>query len=219
MLKTFKQAVQEHCWGLEGTVSYDGWTGGNHHHYIAFMVHCRGQNHVIWVHDASGECKTAVNLFCELEEVINKLEETWNIVIIAITSDAGGEALKACKMAQRKYPHLVVPDCYGHQSNLIVGNFFRSNAEFLQFTDKATELIGWLRGKTYVLSLLCEVQLTNSLHILAVICAVLTRWTTHYLSYHCLLEIQLSLQILVENEKKLELRNQQLLLGDTSAHE
>jgi len=42
-LKTFKQAAKEHCRGMEGTVSYDGWTGGNHHHYIAFMVNCRGQ--------------------------------------------------------------------------------------------------------------------------------------------------------------------------------
>jgi len=143
-LKTFKQAAQEHCQGLEGTVSYDGWMGGNHHHYIAFMIHCIGQNHVIWVHDASGACKTAVNLFHKMEEVINDLEENWNIIIIALTSDAGGEVLKVCKMAQRKYPHLVAPDCYGHQNNLIVGDFFRSNTEFLQYTNKATELIGWL---------------------------------------------------------------------------
>jgi hypothetical protein len=43
MLKGFKQAAQEQCQGLEGTVSYDGWMGGNHHHYVAFMVNCRGQ--------------------------------------------------------------------------------------------------------------------------------------------------------------------------------
>jgi hypothetical protein len=105
------------------------------------------------------------------------------------------------------------------QTNLIVGDFFKSNAEFLQYTDQATELIGWLRGKTYILALLHEVQQTNSLHILAVIRAVLTRWTAHYLAYRRLLEIRLSLQILVENDEKLELRNQQLLLGDASARE
>ena len=42
-LKAFKQAAQEQCQGLEGTVSYDGWTGGSNHHYIAFMVNCGGQ--------------------------------------------------------------------------------------------------------------------------------------------------------------------------------
>jgi hypothetical protein len=70
-----------------------------------------------------------------------------------------------------------------------VGDFFRSNAEFLQFTDKATELIGWLQGKIYVLALLHDVQLTNSLHVLAMIRPVLTHWTTHYLAYRYLLGI------------------------------
>ena len=89
----------------------------------------------------------------------------------------------------------------------------------MQFTDQATELIGWLRGKTYVLALLQEVQLTNSQRVLAVIRTVLTRWTAHYLAYRRLLEIRISLQLLVENDEKLELRNQQLLIGDSSARE
>jgi len=100
-----------------------------------------------------------------------------------------------------------------------VGDFFKSEAEFLRFTDKATELIGWLRGKTYVLALLRQVQLMNSQRILAVIHAVLTHWMAHYLAYRRLLEIRISLQLLIKNDEKLELRNQQLLLGDASAWE
>ena len=46
---------------------------------------------------------------------MNDLEVNWNIRVVAITSDAGGEALKGRKMAHRKYPHLVTPDCFGHQ--------------------------------------------------------------------------------------------------------
>jgi hypothetical protein len=135
-LKTFKQTAKEQCRGLEGTVSYDGWTGGNHHHYIAFMVNCRGQvslvnfafylnicsgncgqNHVIRVHDASAERKTAQNLYHELEKVIAELESEWEIVVVAVSSDAGGEALKGRKMAIRSRMHLVGPDCFGHQVN------------------------------------------------------------------------------------------------------
>jgi hypothetical protein len=101
----------------------------------------------------------------------------------------------------------------------VVGDFFKSNAEFLQYTSKATELIGWLQGKTYVLALLRDVQQANSLDVLSVIRAVLTRWTAHYLAYRRLLEIRLSLQLLVENDEKLELKSQQLLLGDLSTRE
>ena len=112
-----------------------------------------------------------------MEEVMNNLEVNWNIRVVAITLDAGGEALKGCKMACRKYPHLVILDCFGHQvskampwlfhcwlvfpmqTNLIVGDFFKSDTEFLQYTNKATELIGWLWDKTYILALLHEIQL------------------------------------------------------------
>lgn len=43
------------------------------------------------------------------------MERNWNVTVVAITSDAGGEALKGRKMARSKHPHLVVPDCFGHQ--------------------------------------------------------------------------------------------------------
>ncbi len=57
----------------------------------------------------------AENLFRELEQVIDDLEGNWNIVVVPITLDAGGEALNAHEMARRKHPHLNAPDCYGHQ--------------------------------------------------------------------------------------------------------
>ena len=72
---------------------------------------------MVRVHDASGEQKTAENLYCELEKVIDELEDEWKIVIVAISSDAGDEALKGCKMAVRAWPHLVGPDCFAHQVN------------------------------------------------------------------------------------------------------
>jgi hypothetical protein len=42
-LKVFKETAKEQARGSEATASCDGWTGGNHHHFIAFMVMCNGQ--------------------------------------------------------------------------------------------------------------------------------------------------------------------------------
>jgi len=67
------------------------------------------------VHDASGERKMAENLFRELEEVINDFRRKLEYPSLYRHSDAGSEAIKAHKMARRKCPHLVAPDCYGHQ--------------------------------------------------------------------------------------------------------
>jgi hypothetical protein len=74
---------------------------------------------VVQVHNASGERKTAENLYRELEKVIDEREDEWKIVIVAVCSDAGGEALKGHKMAVRARPHLVRPDCFAHQVNQI----------------------------------------------------------------------------------------------------
>jgi hypothetical protein len=74
---------------------------------------------VVRVHDASGERKTAANLYRELKKVIDELEGEWKIVIVAVSSDAGGEALKGRKMAVRAWPDLVGPDCFAHQVNHI----------------------------------------------------------------------------------------------------
>jgi hypothetical protein len=136
----------------------------------------------------------AENLSRELEEVTDDLEGNWNIVVVAITLDTGGEAPKAHKMARRKRPCLVAPDCYGHHvyqvklcdvrssffspcrtTLLHSRRFFQERCRVPAIHRQATELIGWLRGKTYVLVLLRDVQETNSLHILAVIRAALTR--------------------------------------------
>jgi hypothetical protein len=64
----------------------------------------------------------------------------------------------------------------------------------------ACELIGWLRSKTYVLAHLREVQIRNGKIALAVIRAVLTRWTAHYLAFKRLLELQHPLRALVNHD-------------------
>jgi hypothetical protein len=40
------------------------------------------------------------------------------------------------------------------QVNLVVGDYFRSGIDVLDFTDLANTLITWLRSKTLVLALL-----------------------------------------------------------------
>ena len=74
---------------------------------------------MVRVHDASGEWKTVENLYRELKKVIDELEGEWNVVVVAVTSDAGGEALKVRKMVVIARPDFVGPDCFGHQVNQI----------------------------------------------------------------------------------------------------
>ncbi|KAI0075642.1 hypothetical protein K474DRAFT_1599424, partial [Panus rudis PR-1116 ss-1] len=89
---------------------------------------------------------------------------------------------------------------------LVLGDYFKSGADFLRYTTLADELITWLRSKTYVLGLLRNIQTELSQgtrKILSVIRAVLTRWTSHFLAYRRLLELQRFLIILVDKDAAL----------------
>lgn len=95
---------------------------------------------MVRVHDASGEQKTTENLYRELKKVIDELEGEWNVVVVAVTSDAGGEALKTRKMVVIARPDFVVPNCFGHQVNQI--NYPVFNITHIFFVYRPTLLWG-----------------------------------------------------------------------------
>ena len=67
------------------------------------------------MHDASKERKTAENLLKLLEEVVEEVEKEWGAQVVAVVTDASGESRKARRLFSRKYPHIMVLDCYAHQ--------------------------------------------------------------------------------------------------------
>jgi hypothetical protein len=76
------------------------------------------------------------------------------------------------------------------QINLVVGDYFKSDSNFLVYSKLADALIKWLRSKTYILGLIQNIQRDTNGRILSVIRAVLTRWTAHYLAYRRLVELR-----------------------------
>ncbi|KAI5983696.1 hypothetical protein EDD15DRAFT_2201843 [Pisolithus albus] len=101
----------------------------------------------------------------------------------------------AQKRLVEEFPWLVAPDCYAHQVNLVVGDYFKVSEvqTFLTTTKKAT-----------------------SRKVLGVIRAVITHWTAHYLAYHQLLDLLFALQILTrhERERKTGGSEQHIIVGD-----
>lgn len=95
---------------------------------------------------------------------------------------------------------LITPNV--RQVNLIVGVYFKSGAAFVEFADKADDLITWLRSKTFVLALLRETQEQSGKTALTVIRPVLTHWTAHYCAYDRLLTLRPFLLILIKMDKQ-----------------
>lgn len=71
--------------------------------------------YTVRVHDASTERKTADNLLALLEDVVKEIEDKWGSYVVAVVTDASGECRKAKREFLKKYPWIVVLDCFSHQ--------------------------------------------------------------------------------------------------------
>lgn len=99
----------------------------------------------------------------------------------------------------------------------MVGDYFKHNPQLLAYTDDATELITWLRSKTFVLSLIAEAQLVAGEKKCAVLRAVLTRWTAHYVAYRRLLELRQALLGIVIADEIRSPDKKKITTGDAKA--
>ena len=88
----------------------------------------------------------------------------------------------------------------------------------LKYTDKATKLITWLRSKTLILAMLRKVRAAANLSPLAVIRAVLTRWTAHYMAYRRLLKLHPALESVIANDAMQSRdKDKTVVMGDAKA--
>ncbi|KAI9063901.1 hypothetical protein FKP32DRAFT_1564653 [Trametes sanguinea] len=189
-VKLFRTQAVKRTAGANATLQADGWTGINNHHLVAFMLTGKREVHAVRVIDTSSERKTADKFLKHIEDVLNETSKEWKVKIIAFTSDASGESRAARIRLLSRYPYLIILDCYAHQINLIVGDYLECKSLLLDVADDAEELITWLRKRTLVLARLRGVQAQNGRTAAAVIRPVKTRWTSHYLAFKRLLELQ-----------------------------
>ncbi|KAF9037773.1 ribonuclease H-like domain-containing protein [Panaeolus papilionaceus] len=188
--------------GQQATVQCDGWTGGDNHHLVAFMATTATKVYTVKVYDTTIERKTAENLLVQMREVLKTLERDWEVKATAFTSDASGESRKARRLLREERPDLVTPDCYAHQINLIVGDYFKTNeVDFLRYATKANELITWIRSKTALIGLIKKYRESRNKQPLSVIWPVPTRWTAFFLAYRRLLELRPTLLDIFQDQR------------------
>ncbi|EED85429.1 predicted protein [Postia placenta Mad-698-R] len=185
------------------TVQADGWTGVNNHHLIVFMLTANQETHTVKVFNASSEHKTAENFFKLIESAFDTIHQNWQVEIVAFTLDASGKSCKARTVLHRKYPILIVLDCYAHQINLVVGDYFKlgSSVVFFVWAECADDLIAWLHKWTYILGVLRDIQISLRKTPLTIIHAVITHWTAHYLAYHHLLKLQPTISWVIQDDE------------------
>jgi len=103
------------------------------------------------------------------------------------------------------------------QINLVVGDYFKSQQQSLEHMDSATNLIAWLRSKTLLLAILQKAQMDATGSAKAVIRAVITRWTSHYMAIKRLLELKPSLMSVVYADEARSTPDKLIVIGDAKA--
>lgn len=71
------------------------------------------------LHDASGERKSGDRLYELIKEVFQMLEKDWEVKIVALVTDAGGDCRKAKRLFLREFGWVAVLDCWAHQVSTI----------------------------------------------------------------------------------------------------
>ena len=74
--------------------------------------------HTVRVEDVSEERKTAEHLKRHIKSVMAQLQTEWDVVLVAIVTDASGECRKARRELASEYPALIILDCWAHQVHI-----------------------------------------------------------------------------------------------------
>ncbi|KAJ6607318.1 hypothetical protein B0H10DRAFT_2227978 [Mycena sp. CBHHK59/15] len=135
--------------------------------------------------------------------MIDRVEVKYGCIIIYFTTDADGGRKKGCQLLGIKRPWLILPSCWAHQFQLILGDYFKVNDMAAVIAEDATAIISWINNHGKVRKIFDEAQKTISLDrlgkiiILAYLVANITRWTTHFIAFCRLFLLRAALQLAV----------------------
>ncbi|KAF8587068.1 hypothetical protein K439DRAFT_1551144, partial [Ramaria rubella] len=89
---------------------------------------------------------------------------------------------------------------------LVAGDYFKLKLYFIATADMAIQVIKWFNNHSHALRLLRQEQLVTDNQVVALILAVITQWTSYYLSMTRLLEVNkaLCLCVIKNGDKLLE---------------
>lgn len=100
------------------------------------------------------------------------------------------------RLLRETFPWIVVVDCWSHQVNLVVGDFFKQKDSFVSVMDDALKVIKFFNNHGKALGILKEQQQSTLGKVFALFLPVLTRWTSHYLSACRLLEVEQQIRMI-----------------------
>ncbi|KAJ7431571.1 ribonuclease H-like domain-containing protein [Mycena galericulata] len=159
--------------------------------------------YVLELIDATEFNKDGPALCAHFDEIIERVQKKYGCSVIIFITDADGGSKKGRILLGKKRPYLLVPSCWAHQFQLILGDYFKVFPHASDVAERATGLIGWINNHGKVRKIFDNVQAqlsqerVNKIIILAYLVASMTRWTTHFVAFMRLLVLRKYLQFAV----------------------
>ncbi|KAJ7592357.1 ribonuclease H-like domain-containing protein [Mycena floridula] len=194
--------------GQEIRLNTDGWKS---HTKASVNGICANYNYKLYTLDlveVTAQKKDGLAQCEQFAKMIDDTEEKYDCIVIYLTTDADGGSNKGRKLLLKKRAYLILPSCWAHQSQLILGDYFKVNTLAAQIAEDATALLGWLNNHGRVRKIFDESQAAISsdrlkrIIILSYLVANLTRWTAHYVAFMRLLHLKDALQLAVITHRR-----------------
>ncbi|KAF9494661.1 hypothetical protein BDN71DRAFT_1392892, partial [Pleurotus eryngii] len=189
--------------GKYGTGVVDGWKNIAKESLQATGFNVEGKEYPFNVHNVTAERKTSKNLLDIVKPDITTITTVYGVKLVGWCCDSGGDSRGLRRLLLAEMPWLVVLECWAHQINLVVGDYFKNaGPEVTEILNEAISVINWFTSHTRALGLLRKRQKDTIGNVLAFVRAVLTRWTTHFLSLRRLLAMSTALRTVATMDEK-----------------
>ncbi|KAJ6471331.1 ribonuclease H-like domain-containing protein [Mycena sanguinolenta] len=163
-------------------LSTDGWKGYNRESISSLCANVDFKAYLLELINVTAQNKDSPSQCDPFAEMIDRVEFKYGCFVIYFTTDADGCSTKGRILLGKKRPWLILPSCWAHQFQLILGNYFKVNDAAA--SEDATGLIAWLNNHSKII-------------ILAYLVANLTRWTTHFVAFMRLFLLREALEFAV----------------------
>ncbi|KAF5349830.1 hypothetical protein D9757_015258 [Collybiopsis confluens] len=160
---------------------------------INVTVH--GKSYLVCLKKTNKDKKDSESMSNSFEEMIDSVEENYGCMCVAFVTDDDGGSRKGRQLLVARRPWLFGPACAAHQSQLVLGDYFKENPAASETSEEATELLGWMLNHIKVRDIFDTVQTELSQKApLKYLVANLTRWTTHFVAFDRLVILRESLR-------------------------
>ncbi|EJD43092.1 hypothetical protein AURDEDRAFT_167769 [Auricularia subglabra TFB-10046 SS5] len=163
-----------------------------------------GESYLVDVLRTNGDGKDSKSMAKSFEQMIDQAEAKYKCTVVKLVTDNDGGARAGRELIAGTRPWVLTDPCMAHQGQLILGNYFKEHPKAEAAGDQASDIAGWLWNHQRVRKIFDTVQRDTNKNdkSLSYLVGNTTRWTTHMVAFHRLIDFRDALQRAVYTQRE-----------------